>query len=68
MICLAGCDKTIPGVTMALPRLNAVSLDTASLEGHESIEMTRLKLSQIAGTHGIARHETTYFAILFIQT
>lgn len=23
MICLAGCDKTIPGVTMALPRLNA---------------------------------------------
>lgn len=25
MICLAGCDKTIPGVTMALPRLNAVS-------------------------------------------
>ena len=53
---------------MALPRLNAVSLDTASLEGHESIEMTRLKLSQIAGTHGIARHETTYFAVLFIQT
>lgn len=26
MICLAGCDKTIPGVTMALPRLNAVSV------------------------------------------
>lgn len=25
MICLAGCDKTIPGVTMALPRLDAVS-------------------------------------------
>lgn len=25
MICLAGCDKTIPGVTMVLPRLNAVS-------------------------------------------
>lgn len=23
MICLAGCDKTIPGVTMALPRLDA---------------------------------------------
>lgn len=23
MICLAGCDKTIPGVTMVLPRLNA---------------------------------------------
>ena len=68
MICLAGCDKTIPGVTMALPRLNAVSLDTSSLEGHESVEMTRLKVSQIAFTHGIARHETTYFAILFIQT
>lgn len=66
MICLAGCDKTIPGVTMALPRLNAVSLDTASLEGHESVEMTGLKVSQIAD--GIARHETTYFAILFIQT
>ena len=66
MICLAGCDKTIPGVTMALPRLNAVSLDTASLKGHESVEMTGLKLSQIAD--GIARHETTCFAILFIQT
>lgn len=26
MICLAGCDKTIPGVTMALPRLDAVSV------------------------------------------
>lgn len=65
MICLAGCDKTIPGVTMALPRLNAVSLDTASLEGHESIEMTGLKLSQIAGTRGVARHETTYFPIFF---
>ena len=25
MICLAGCDKTIPGVTMVLPRFNAVS-------------------------------------------
>ena len=68
MICLAGCDKTIPGVTMALPRLNAVSLDTSSLEGHESVELTRLKVSQIAVTHGIARHETTNFAILFIQT
>ena len=68
MICLAGCDKTIPGVTMALPRLNAVSLDTASLEGHESVEMTRLKVSQIAVTHGTAKHETTYFAILFIRT
>ena len=66
MICLAGCDKTIPGVTMALPRLNAVSLDTASLEGHDSVEITALKVSQIAD--GIARHETTYFAILFIQT
>ena len=66
MICLAGCDKTIPGVTMALPRLNAVSLDTASLEGHDSVEVTGLKVSQIAVTHGIARHESTYFAI-FIQ-
>ena len=66
MICLAGCDKTIPGVTMALPRLNAVSLDTASVEGHDSVEITALKVSQIAD--GIARHETTYFAILFIQT
>ena len=66
MICLAGCDKTIPGVTMALPRLNAVSLDTASLEDYESVGMTGLKLSQIAVTLGIARHETTYFAI-FIQ-
>ena len=53
---------------MALPRLNAVSLDTASPEGHESVEMTRLKVSQIAVSHGIAKHETTYFAILFIQT
>lgn len=26
MICLAGCDKTIPGVTMALPRLNACGI------------------------------------------
>ena len=68
MICLAGCDKTIPGVTMALPRLNAVSLDTATLEGHEPVEMSRLKVSQIAVTHGIAGHETTYFAILFIRT
>ena len=66
MICLAGCDKTIPGVTMALPRLNAVSLDTASLEGHDSVEVTGLKVSQIAVTHRIARHESTYFAI-FIQ-
>ena len=66
MICLAGCDKTIPGVTMALPRLNAVSLDTASLEDHESFEMNGLKPSQIAVTHAIAGHETTYLAI-FIQ-
>ncbi|XP_022802755.1 uncharacterized protein LOC111340217 [Stylophora pistillata] len=26
MICLAGCDKTIPGVTMALPRLDACGI------------------------------------------
>lgn len=26
MICLAGCDKTIPGVTMALPRLKACGI------------------------------------------
>ena len=31
MICLAGCDKTIPGVTMALPRLNAVSANASSV-------------------------------------
>ena len=34
MICLAGCDKTIPGVTMALPRLNAVGACVRKCNDH----------------------------------